>query len=101
LANAEAILRSMVRHGLHATLASARRDAKGRFAGLAAGINYSAPARTYYRDGYWTAQALLPIEPAIVRAQIDLLAYGIQTDGEAPSAVLTTGAAQSAAWEAF
>ncbi|HEX7760503.1 MAG TPA: GH116 family glycosyl hydrolase, partial [Caulobacteraceae bacterium] len=86
--------------GVHAALASIRRDEHGAFAGLAAGLAYSAPARTYFRDGYWTLQLLLRLAPDVALAQIDLLAKGIQPDGEAPSGVILSGPAQSAAWEA-
>jgi hypothetical protein len=93
------LMRSMVSQGMHAALSSIRQDEHGAFAGLAAGQAYSAPARTYYRDGYWTLQALLDREPHAVRAQIDLLAHGIQPDGEAPSGVILTGPAQAEEWE--
>ena len=96
---ADPLLRGMVLHGVHAALASIRADAQGRFAGLAAGLAYSAPARTYYRDGYWTAQALLQLAPEAARRQIEILATAIQPDGEAPSGVIVTGPVQSAAWE--
>lgn len=93
------LMRSMISQSLHAALSSIRQDEHGAFAGLAAGQAYSAPARTYYRDGYWTLQALLDREPGAVRAQIDLLARGIQPDGEAPSGVILTGPAQAEEWE--
>ncbi|MEZ2126643.1 GH116 family glycosyl hydrolase [Sinorhizobium sp. CB9] len=96
---AEPLMRSMISQSLHAAFSSIRRDEHGAFAGLAAGQAYSAPARTYYRDGYWTLQALLDREPDAVRAQIDLLARGIQPDGEAPSGVILTGPAQAEEWE--
>ena len=95
------LLRSMVYAGMHTALASRRTLADGRFAGLAAGMNYTAPARTYYRDGHWTVQALLHADPASVRAQIDLLAKGIHSDGEAPSAVITADAALIKVWDNF
>jgi hypothetical protein len=98
---ADPILRSMVAHGTHATLSSVRQDEHGRFAGLAAGQAYSAPARTYYRDGYWTLLPLLDCSPEVVRDQIRLLAMGIQPDGEAPSGVILSGLAQAAAWDTF
>jgi hypothetical protein len=85
---ADPVLRSMVLQGAHTALSSIRRDASGAFAGLAAGLAYSAPARTYYRDGYWTAQLLLRLDPASVRRQIDLLAEAVREDGEAPSGVI-------------
>jgi len=98
---ADPLLRSMVMQGVHAALSSIRQNADGTFGGLAAGQDYSAPARTYYRDGYWTMQALLTLAPDAVREQIRILARGIQPDGEAPSGVLLTGAAQSAAWNEY
>ncbi|MBO0661112.1 glycogen debranching protein [Jiella sp. MQZ9-1] len=98
---ADPLLRSMVVQGVHAALSSIRQDENGAFAGLAAGQAYSAPARTYYRDGYWTMQALLRLAPEAVREEIRLLAKGIQPDGEAPSGVILTGPAQSQAWQRF
>ena len=98
---ADPILRSMVVQGTHAALSSIRRDEHGAFAGLAAGQAYSAPARTYYRDGYWTLQPLLQLAPDAVRDEIRLLALGIQPDGEAPSGVILSGQAQAVAWDKF
>ena len=101
LPQADPVLRSMVSQGTHAALSSIRQDEKGRFAGLAAGQAYSAPARTYFRDGYWTLQPLLELAPEVVREQIRLLATGIQPDGEAPSGVILSGQAQAIAWDKF
>jgi glycogen debranching enzyme len=98
---ADPLLRSMVIQGTHAALSSIRADETGSFAGLAAGQAYSAPARTYFRDGYWTLQPLLTLAPEAVRDQLSILARGVQPDGEAPSGVILSGAAQSAAWRAF
>ena len=98
---ADPVLRSMVMQGAHAALSSIRLDENGTFAGLAAGQAYSAPARTYYRDGYWTMQMLLKLAPEAVRDEIRLLAKGVQPDGEAPSGVILTGPAQSRAWQNF
>jgi len=86
---------------VHAALSSIRHDEDGAFAGLAAGQAYSSPARTYYRDGYWTLQPLLKLAPEAVRDQIRVLAKGVQADGEAPSGVILSGPAQSAAWRQF
>jgi hypothetical protein len=97
---ADPILRSMVIQGVHAGLSSIRRDEAGQFAGLAAGLAYSAPARTYYRDGYWTLQLLLDLEPDVVRQQLDLLAAGVRADGQAPSGVIVSGREQALAWHA-
>jgi hypothetical protein len=98
LPEADPVLRSMVMQGAHAALSSARRDAHGRFAGLAAGLAYGAPARTYFRDSYWTTPFLLQTAPAIVAAQIEILAEGVRPDGEAPSGVILGGDAQAQAW---
>jgi hypothetical protein len=81
-------LRSLVMQGAHAALSSIRQDEHGRFAGLAAGLIYSNPPRTYYRDGYWTLQLLLRVAPEVVEGEIERLAAGVQADGEAPSAVI-------------
>ena len=101
LPDADPVMRSMVIQGTHAALSSIRQDEHGQFAGLAAGQAYSVPARTYFRDGYWTMQPLLSLAPDAVRDQIRLLAKGVQPDGEAPSGVILSGPAQSAAWEVF
>ena len=101
LPSASPIARSMAIQSAHASLSSIRRAEDGSFLGLAAGQAYSAPTRTYYRDGYWTLQALLFLEPDAVRDQIDLLATGIQPDGEAPSGVILTGPEQGLEWEKF
>lgn len=98
---ADPLLRSMVLQGTHAGLSSIRKDQHGRFAGLAAGLAYSSPARSYFRDGYWTLQLLLQADPRAVKDEIDLLAQGVHADGEAPSGVILSGPAQSAAWEAL
>jgi glycogen debranching enzyme len=96
---ADPLLRSLVMQGVHAALASARRDEQGRFAGLAAGLAYANPPRTYFRDGYWTLQLLLQIDAEVAAAEIDLLASCVQADGEAPSAVIV-GGARAEAFEA-
>jgi len=88
---ADPVIRSLVMQGAHAALSSARKDAGGGFAGLAAGLAYSNPPRTYYRDGYWTLQLLMRLAPDIAAAQIELLARAVQDDGEAPSAVIVSG----------
>src|SRR6202008_2330063 len=71
--DADPVLRSMVIHGAHAALSSIRSDSSGGFAGIAGGRGYSAHARTYYSDGYWPMQALLPIAREVVRDEIRLL----------------------------
>ncbi|HEY1751985.1 MAG TPA: hypothetical protein VGG29_12020 [Caulobacteraceae bacterium] len=88
----EPLLRSMVLQGAHAALSSVRQDRRGGFAGLAAGLIYSNPPRTYFRDGYWTLQLLLRVAPDVVTAEIELLAGQISPEGEAPSAAIVGGA---------
>ena len=99
--DAPPLLRSMILAGIHNARASRRMLADGRFGGLAAGMNYTAPSRTYYRDGHWTLQALLHTDPDSVAAQIEVLAQGIHDTGEAPSAVIVADTAQQNVWEHF
>lgn len=54
---------------------------------LSAGPGYDVPARTYYRDSYWTSGLVLLIDPTVIREQILLLATGIEADGSVPSAL--------------
>lgn len=58
------------------------------FKGFFAGINYQTPARTYYRDGYFTAISVLKEKPKWVANQIQTLILGIAKDGSCPSAVI-------------
>lgn len=60
---------------------------KGQFKGFLAGIVYQSPARTYFRDGYWTALSVLPYQPQLIKNQIITLSKGIDKDGKCPSAV--------------
>lgn len=59
----------------------------GAFKGFLAGIVYQSPARTYYRDAYWTILSILPNRPELVRNEIITLATGVDKDGKCPSAV--------------
>lgn len=59
----------------------------GKFKGFLAGIVYQFPARTYYRDGYWTVLSVLPVKPELVRNEIMTLAHGINKKGECGTAV--------------
>ncbi|MDR0751644.1 MAG: hypothetical protein LBF12_03525 [Christensenellaceae bacterium] len=60
----------------------------GRFKGFLAGVVYQFPARTYFRDGYWTCLAALSIKPDYVRNEILTLGAGINPKtGDCPSAV--------------
>jgi len=88
LPSADPLLRGLVIQGAHAARSSVRGYPNGAFAGLSAGLAYSSPPRTYYRDGYWTMPLLLRLDPAVAAAQIDLLATHVQDDGEAPSGVI-------------
>ncbi len=82
------LLNSLFVHCLHSALSAYKEDALKNFAGLSAGPGYSLPARTYYRDSYWTIQTLLPFKPHWVRKEIKILAQGIRENGEAPSGVI-------------
>ena len=59
----------------------------GGFKGFAAGCNYLAPLRTYFRDSYWTTLSTYVYNISFVRRQICTLAKGIAADGTCPSAV--------------
>ncbi len=60
------------------------------FRAFFAGVNYMTPARTYYRDGYYTALAVLSHFPQLVYNQIITLTRGI-VDGVCGSAVDCNG----------
>ena len=59
----------------------------GDFSAFVAGINYLDPARTYYRDSYFTVLPLLRSHPELIKQQLLTLAKGIAKDGACPSAV--------------
>ena len=61
------------------------------FSGFFAGVNYAVPARTYYRDGYYTALSVLPYRPEWVKTQLLTLARGVAKDGTCGSAVDENG----------
>lgn len=61
------------------------------FSGFFAGVNYSYPPRTYFRDGYYTALAALEYRPDWVRNQLCTLVEGIDEQGRCPSAVIGPG----------
>jgi hypothetical protein len=88
---ADPLLRSLVMQGVHAALSSIRAYPDGAFAGLSAGLAYDTPARTYFRDGFWTLPILQRLAPETVVAEIELLATKVQGDGEAPSGVIIAG----------
>lgn len=60
---------------------------KGKFKGFLAGLVYGSPARTYFRDGYWTMLSVLQSKPELVKNEIITLSKGIDKDGKCPSAV--------------
>ncbi|MDR3293906.1 MAG: hypothetical protein LBT20_07390 [Clostridiales bacterium] len=60
----------------------------GDFKGFLAGVVYQFPARTYFRDAYWTVLAVLSVCPALVKNELLTLARGIdKKTGNCPSAV--------------
>ncbi|MBN2852765.1 MAG: hypothetical protein JXQ23_08530, partial [Clostridia bacterium] len=61
------------------------------FKGFFAGINYQTPARTYYRDSYFTCIPVIDIVPSLVKEQILTLSKGVDEFGKCPSAVTFTG----------
>ena len=81
-----ALLRALYASTLNCGLSAFKRTAG--FQGFYAGIHYASPARTYFRDGYFTALPLLAHAPARIREEIKMLALGIADDASCPSAVL-------------
>ena len=98
---ADAELQSLALHGLHAAFSARKTLADGRFAGFAAGVGYAMPPRTYYRDAYWTVQALLPLAPEAALEQLLVLARGVHASGEAPSGVVIASSAGERTWRAM
>ncbi len=80
------LLRSLYAAGLNAAKAMFK-EFPGGFAGLVAGPDYGFPPRIYFRDGYWTAQALIDTAPELVRAHLLHLAAGVHPNGSCPSGV--------------
>ncbi|PNR95323.1 amylo-alpha-1,6-glucosidase [Petrotoga sp. 9PWA.NaAc.5.4] len=72
------------------TALSSIKDFDGKL-GLAAGVNYSFPNRTYFRDGFWTIQPIMKIDPQFARNEILLLSEGVHKDGSCPSGVMILG----------
>lgn len=75
---------------MNCCLSSYKEIGETGFKGFFAGINYQKPARTYFRDGYWTVQAALPFYPELIRNEIVTLAKGVSPDGRCPSAVISS-----------
>lgn len=81
------LLRTLFVACLHTALAMYKELPEG-FAGLWAGPGYAYPPRIYFRDGYWTALAVLPYRPEWVRRHLLTLADGVHTDGVCPSGLI-------------
>jgi hypothetical protein len=80
------LLRSLYVAGLN-TSRSMFKEFPDGFKGLVAGPDYAYPPRIYYRDSYWTAQALLDTTPELVREHLLNLAAGVHPDGQCPSGI--------------
>lgn len=83
-------LKALFVSALNCALSSYKEIPETGFKGFFAGINYQSPARTYFRDGYWTVQAVLPFFPELVRNEIITLAMGVHEDGSCPSGVISS-----------
>jgi|GEM_PF-794902 len=84
----DVLLNSLFVFSLHTAFANHKCGIEKNFSALFAGPSYSLPARTYYRDSFWTSKALLPFKPSIVKDQILSLSNGISDDGTAPSGII-------------
>jgi len=80
------LLKSLYVAGLNASLAMFKEFPDGQ-KGLIAGPDYAFPPRIYYRDSYWTAQALIDTVPGLVREHLLHLAGGVHPDGQCPSGI--------------
>jgi glycogen debranching enzyme len=80
------LLRSLYVAGLNASY-SMYKEFPGGFQGLVAGPDYAFPPRIYFRDSYWTAQALIGTAPELVRTHLLSLAAGVHPDGQCPSGI--------------
>lgn len=83
-------LKAMFVSCMNCCLSSYKEVDETGFKGFFAGINYQKPARTYFRDGYWTIQVALPFYPSLVKNEILTLAKGVNCDGSCPSAVISS-----------
>jgi glycogen debranching enzyme len=72
------------------TAFSSIKDYDGNLA-LAAGVNYSFPNRTYFRDSFWTIQPIMKVDPKFAKNQILFLSEGVHEDGSCPSGVMKLG----------
>lgn len=83
---ADPLRKSLMIAGVEAALASFKQFPYD-FAGFLAGVDYAYPPRIYFRDGYWTAQVLLPLRPDLVRVHLVNLCRGVASSGACPSGV--------------
>lgn len=84
------LLQSLFVAALNAAIAAYKKLSSG-VVGFFAGPAYAAPPRFYFRDAYWTVQAILPFHPDWVREQLFTLARGIDPSGACPSGVFDPG----------
>lgn len=84
------LLQSLFVAALNAAIAAYKKLSSG-VAGFFAGPAYAAPPRFYFRDAYWTVQAILPFHPDWVRQQLFTLSRGIDARGACPSGVFDPG----------
>jgi hypothetical protein len=80
------LLHSLYVAGLNASVSMFKEFPAG-VKGLMAGPDYAFPPRIYFRDSYWTAQALMCPAPQLVRAHLLSLAAGVHADGQCPSGI--------------
>ena len=80
------LLHSLYVAGLNASH-SMFKEFPGGYKGLVAGPDYAFPPRIYFRDSYWTAQALIDTAPELVRDHLLHLAAGVHPDGQCPSGI--------------
>ncbi|BBJ27809.1 hypothetical protein ATHSA_0700 [Athalassotoga saccharophila] len=82
------LINSLFVFSLHTAISNHKIGIENDFSVLYAGPSYALPARTYYRDSFWTSKALLPFKPSIVKDQIQVLSDGIDENGNAPSGIV-------------
>ena len=83
------VLNSLYVSGLNAARSMFKEFPDG-FKGLVAGPDYAYPPRIYFRDSYWTAQALIDTTPKLVREHLVSLSAGVHPDGKCPSGIFAS-----------
>ena len=83
--NLNELKKSLALFALHTALSNWKD--LGKVHAFAAGVNYSFPPRTYFRDSFWTCLSLLDVRADLVREQILILASAVHDDG-CPSGVM-------------